>query len=244
MGIFDEDIFYNRDDYDELSFSEHRDLFLRIRKWVVDADKQVRYNKDKYRKLVTKKIEEIAGYACTGHIPSQDYMGYIYKRGFSDFFPINYKRALEWNIIAARNSSKLAPQKMKAFLNPAIDRFFDFSVIDDRRFKQIVKVNGLNQTNYYWFLSQYICDILYGEMKLNPAEMAKKELIEEDLNATGTIISLDRMRDRSVNQAFDKLIKELPADLKDEEDDRIIVSAKDLENPDEDDDINIDVSKV
>lgn len=236
MGMFDDEIFYNRDDYDSLDFAMHRDLFLRIRSWVLDADKPTRYNREKYRKLVTKKIEEIAGYACMGHIPSQDYMGYIYKRGLGDFFPINYKRALEWNIMAARNSSKLAPQKMKVFLNPAIDKIFE-----SPRFGQIVKANGLNMRNYYWFLSQYICDILYNEMKLSPADMAKKEIIEEDLNETGTIISLDRMRDRSVQKAVEQLVKELPADIKDDGD--IIVSADDLKDPDEED-IEVDVSKV
>ena len=236
MGIFDKEELYNRDDYDELDFIIHRDLFLRIRGWVADADKPTRYNKEKYRKLVTKKIEEVAGFACMGHIPSQDYMGYIYKRGFGDFFPINYKRALEWNVIASRNSSKLAPQKMKAFLNPAIDKVFE-----SPRFTQIAKANSLNLRNYYWFLSQYICDILYAEMKLNPAEMAKKELVEEDLNETGTIISLDRMRDRSVDKALEQLIQELPPDIKDDGD--IIVSASDLVNPDEED-IEIDTSKV
>jgi len=116
MGIFENEVYYNRESFGALEFAHQRDVFLRIRSWVATVPLEVRYNNSQYRKTILKRIEQIAGYACSGHIPAQDYMGYIYKRGFSTFFPVNYRRALEWNIIAARNGSKLAPQKMKIFL--------------------------------------------------------------------------------------------------------------------------------
>lgn len=235
MGIFDNQNYYNREEYDKLSFTVQKDLFLRIRTWVATVDKEVRYNNDLYRKTIIKKIEQICSFACAGHIPAQDYMGYIYKRGFGDFFPTSYRRALEWNIIAAANCSKLAPDKMKTFLNPAVDLIFECD-----RIGQIIKFNELNKSNYFWFLSQYVCDLLIVDMKLNPAEMATKQLIEEDSNENKAIIYLDRLRDRVVRQAIDKLIKALPPEMAEED----IPFTEDMLDPQSDDfsdiDINID----
>lgn len=208
MNLFDNQNYYDKDSFNELSYDDQKELFVRIRSWVASADNSIRYNKDKFQKSVIKKIEQICAYACSGHVPSQDYMGYIYKRGFDDFFPINYKRSLEWNIIAARNGSKLAPQKMKAFMNPAIDM-----ILISERWGQIIKFNDLNLQNYFWFLSQYVCDILYDELSLDPVEMSKKELIEEDTNERATRVFFDRFRDRSVEKAIKVLVDKLPEDM-------------------------------
>ena len=213
MNLFDNEKYYNKEDFDKISYANQKELFLRIRSWVATADNEIRYNRDKFKKLVIKKIEQICAYACSGHIPSQDYMGYIYKRGFPDIFPVNYKRALEWNIIAAANYSKLAPQKMKAFMSPAVDM-----ILTSERWGQIIKFNDLNLTNYFWFLSQYVCDILYKELNLNPVEMSKKELIEEDTSERRTRIFFDRFRDRSVEKAIEILNNQLPEDMPENED--------------------------
>lgn len=242
MNLFENQKYYNREDFDKLSYDDQKELFLRIRSWVASVDMETRYVKDKYKSTIIKRIEQICAYACSGHVPSQDYMGYIYKRGFSDFFPINYKRSVEWNIIAASSGSKLAPQKMKTFMNPAIDM-----ILLSERWGQIIKYNDLNLSNYFWFLSQYICEILYKELGLNPVEMSKKPLIEEDTNENATRVFLDRFRNKSVEQALKVLVDQLPADmpkvkevgtgealLKDEED----KSLNDF------DDINIDIEDI
>ncbi len=208
MGIFENEVYYDKEEFGTLEFAHQRDVFLKIRTWVASVPLEVRYNNALYRKTILKRIEQIAGYACSGHIPAQDYMGYIYKRGFSTFFPVNYRRGLEWNIIAARNGSKLAPQKMKIFLNPAIDM-----IVLSPKWAQIIKYNDLNRSNYFWFLSQYVCDILYSDMKLSAVEMAKLPLIEDDSNESRTVISLDKMRDESVRKAIQVLESRLPEDM-------------------------------
>jgi len=216
MNLFENEKYYSKEEFDKLDYETQKELFLRIRMWVPNVDDETRYNKDKFKKVIIKKIEEICAYACSGHIPSQDYMGYIYKRGFDDFFPINYKRSTEWNIIAASNLSKIAPQKMKAFMNPAIDM-----ISYSPRWAQIIKYNDLNLKNYFWFLSQYVCDILYKELSLNPVEMAKKELIEEDTNERRVRIFFDRFRDRSVEKAIEVLEKQLPENMEEVEEDGV-----------------------
>ena len=92
MNLFENQKYYNRNDFDKINYEDQKELFLRIRSWVPTASNEIRYNKDKYKKYIIKKIEQICAYACSGHIPSQDYMGYIYKRGFADIFPVNYKK--------------------------------------------------------------------------------------------------------------------------------------------------------
>ena len=240
MNIFDNQKYYNKDDYNELSYDDQKELFIRIRSWVATASNDIRYNKDKFKKSVIKKIEQICAFACSGHVPSQDYMGYIYKRGFDEFFPINYKRSLEWNIIAAKNGSKLAPQKMKAFMSPAVDM-----VLVSEKWGQIVKYNDLNLQNYFWFLSQYVCDILYDELSLDPIEMSKKELIEEDTNERATRIFFDRFRDRSVEKAIKVLEDKLPEDMPEVEEEGFGEELlKDENGNDDDTDMDINIEDI
>ncbi len=243
MNLFENPKYYNREDFDKLSYDDQKELFLRIRSWVATVDMQTRYIKDKYKNTIIKRIEQICAYACSGHVPSQDYMGYIYKRGFSDFFPINYKRSVEWNIIAASSGSKLAPQKMKTFMNPAVDM-----ILLSPKWGQIIKYNDLNLANYFWFLSQYICEILYKELNLNPVEMSKKELIEEDINENRTRVFLDRFRNKSVEQALEILVQQLPEDMPEIKNNGVGESMlKEEENAKSNndfDDINIDIEDI
>lgn len=207
MNLFENQKYYSKDSFDKISYDDQQEIFLRIRAWLPQVDERVRYDKDKFRKIIIKRLEQVCAYACAGHIPSQDYMGYIYKRGFADIIPINYKRSIEWSIIASRNGSKLAPQRMKTFMDPAVDM-----VMLSDRWGEIIKYNSLNKKNYFWFLCQYICEVLYIDLKLDPVEMAKKDLIEEDTNEKKARIFFDRFRDRSVESAIEKLLQQLPKD--------------------------------
>ncbi len=240
MNLFENQNYYNKESFDKISYEDQKEIFLRIRSWVAKVDNETKYVKEKFKKVVTKRIEQICAYACSGHIPSQDYMGYIYKRGFADFFPINYKRSIEWNVIAAANGSKLAPQKMKAFMNPAIDM-----ILLSEKWGQIIKYNDLTLKNYYWFLSQYVCEILYKELALDPVEMAKKELIEEDTSERRTRIFFDRFRNRSVEQALKILEEQLPEDMPENKDEGFGEELlKDPDMKDDDDIVNINIEDI
>ncbi len=206
MGVFENQHYYDKYTFSEFEFVQQRDVFLKIRHWVATVPLEVRYNNAMYRKTIIKRIEQVAAYACAGHIPAQDYMGYIYKRGFSTFFPENYERALFWNIIAASNGSKLAPQKMKMFLNPAIDQ-----IVLSPRWAQIVEYNDLNRSNYFWFLGQFVCDYLKKALKLDAKEMAHLKLIESDeVEESRIIVKYDKVRNTCVQEAIEELVKQLP----------------------------------
>lgn len=240
MNLFENQNYYSKESFDKISYEDQKEIFLRIRSWVVTVDNETRYVKEKFKRVVTKRIEQICAYACSGHIPSQDYMGYIYKRGFAEFFPINYKRSIEWNVIAAANGSKLAPQKMKAFMNPAIDM-----ILLSPKWGQIINFNDLTMKNYYWFLSQYVCEILYKELGLDPVEMSKKELIEEDTNERRTRIFFDRFRNRSVEQALKILEEQLPEDMPENTEDGVGEELlKDPDSRDDDDIGNISIEDI
>ena len=150
MNLFENQEYYSKETFDKIDYNDQQELFLRIRAWLPTVTEEERYDKKRYQKIIIKRLEQICAYACAGHIPSQDYMGYIYKRGFGNIIPINYKRSLEWNIIASRNGSKLAPQKMKAFMDPAI-----FMIMNSDRWGQIVKYNDLNLSSSCDFEAYY-----------------------------------------------------------------------------------------
>lgn len=238
MNLFDNQDYYSKESFDKIDYEDQQELFLRIRAWLPTASERDRYDKNKYKKIIIKRLEQICAYACAGHIPSQDYMGYIYKRGFGDIIPINYQRSLEWNIIAARNGSKLSPQKMKAFMDPAI-----IMIMNSDRWGQIVKYNDLNLSNYFWFLSQYVCENLYVDLNLDPSEMAKKELIEEDTNERKARILFDRFRDRSVALAVQRLVDQLPADMPDVDNSSNVLDTK-KDSDSDDTDITIDIEDI
>ncbi len=238
MNLFDNPNYYSKETFDKIDYKDQQELFLRIRAWLPTVPEKDRYDKNKYKKIIIKRLEQICAYACAGHIPSQDYMGYIYKRGFGDIIPINYKRALEWNIISARNGSKLSPQKMKTFMDPAI-----FMIMNSEKWGQIVKYNDLNLSNYFWFLSQYVCENLYVDLKLDPAEMAKKDLIEEDTNERKARIVFDRFRDRSVTLAIQRLVDQLPDDMPEVENTPDVLGTK-SDTDSDDGDITIDIEDI
>lgn len=209
MGVFENPHYYDKNKFSELEFAQQRDVFLKIRSWVATVTGDARYNNALYRKTIIKRIEQVCAYACAGHIPAQDYMGYIYKRGFSTFFPENYERALQWNIIAASNGSKLAPQKMKMFLNPAIDK-----ILLSPRWSQIIKYNDLNRSNYFWFLSQFVCDYLYKDLKLDPKAMTQLPLISSDeTEESRIVVKYDKIRNECIDEAIKELVNQLPEDM-------------------------------
>ena len=84
MNLFENPKYYDKDEYFSLSEAEQNELFLHIRSWLPKVPEAVRYKKDKYKQEILNRIEQVCAYACSGHVPSQDYMGYIYKRGFLD----------------------------------------------------------------------------------------------------------------------------------------------------------------
>ena len=131
---------------------------------------------------------------------------------------------------------------MKTFMNPAVDM-----VLMSPRWGQIIKFNDLNLKNYFWFLSQYVCEILYKELNLDPVEMSKKDLIEEDTNEKRTRIFFDRFRNRSVEKAIEVLVEQLPEDMPENEDEGFgedLLKNPDAENEPEDDIANLNIEDI
>ena len=118
-------------------------------------------------------------------------------------------------------------------------------ILVSEKWGQIIKFNDLNLRNYFWFLSQYVCDVLYKELNLNPVEMSKKDLIEEDTNERRTRIFFDRFRDRSVEKAIEILNKQLPEDMPENEDEGVAEELlKDEDNVDVDDITDISIEDI
>ena len=120
-------------------------------------------------------------------------------------------------------------------------------VLMSPRWGQIIKFNDLNLKNYFWFLSQYVCEILYKELNLDPVEMSKKDLIEEDTNEKRTRIFFDRFRNRSVEKAIEVLVEQLPEDMPENEDEGFgedLLKNPDAENEPEDDIANLNIEDI
>ena len=83
---------------------------------------------------------------------------------------------------------------------------------------------------------------MFAKIYINPVEMAKKELIEEDTNESRTRIFFDRFRNRSVEKAIKDLVEKLPENMPQNEDEGFGEELLKDPNAKEDDDNITDIN--
>ena len=135
-----------------------------------------------------------------------------------------------------------------------IDGFFNASKEVMKIIKTVGDKFGINSQDELWLNNSVqnlndppaegVCDILYDELSLNPVEMSKKELIEEDTNERATRIFFDRFRDRSVEKALKVLIDKLPEDMPEVEEEGFGEELLKDENGDDDDDMDVNIEDI
>lgn len=102
---------------------------------------------------------------------AQDYLAYIFKKGFFDVVPINYERFMQWQILAGASGNQFAIDKLALFLNFAFGKIL---VVDDIDF--LIKRNNLTESNYEYVIGRLLCEAIADELRLDPETLVKQPL--------------------------------------------------------------------
>lgn len=135
--------------------------------------------------------------AVKNDVIAQDYLAYIFKRGFENVIPVNYEKSMQWQILAGANGNQFAIDKLSLFLNYALN---EISMADD--FGYILARNELNQNNFTYIVGKLICEAIVDELQISPEKLVKAELNHIEFNA-----KIMRTFDRSRNYAVPKVLK-------------------------------------
>lgn len=155
-------IFENDYDYDELKnyFNIVRDQIERN----VRPDPDARVNEEEFFLM----LNEIIDAAEKGDVIAQDFIAYMYKRGYYKIIPQSMKIYMQWSVLAAANGNKYTIEKLKIFLTPAIN-----NVCSEPDFEQIAERNGLYLDNFEYVISRLFCQAIVDYLKLEASEMIK-----------------------------------------------------------------------
>lgn len=113
-------------------------------------------------------LNEIINAAEENDVVAQDFIAYLYKRGYQGIIPSSAKIYMQWSVLAAANGNKYTIEKLKIFLTPAIN-----NVCMEPDFDEIAARNDLYLENFEYVISRLFCQAMVDYMKLDVQEMVK-----------------------------------------------------------------------
>lgn len=128
---------------------------------------------------------------------AQDYLAYIFKKGFFDVVPVNYEKYMQWQILAAANGNQFAIDKLMLFLNFAITE-----IVSAEDIVYIIKRNNLTEENYPYVLGRLICEAIADELRLDAEALIKEQPVHQEFD-----IKSMRNFDRARNFVIGKILK-------------------------------------
>lgn len=135
--------------------------------------------------------------AVNNDIIAQDYLAYIFKKGYEDVIPVNYEKSMQWQILAGANGNQFAIDKLSLFLNFALNEIMFAEDIG-----YILSRNELNKNNFTYIAGRLICEAIVDELQIIPERIVKEELRHMEFNAKAM-----RIFDRARNFAIPKVLK-------------------------------------
>lgn len=128
---------------------------------------------------------------------AQDYIAYIFKKGFNGVVPVNYKKFMEWQILAGANGNQYSIDKLALFLNYA---FNEILLVEDIEY--IAKRNNLVPENYQYVVGRLLCEAIADELRLDAETLAKEPITHQEFDP-----SIMRIFDRARNFVIPKILK-------------------------------------
>lgn len=128
---------------------------------------------------------------------AQDYLAYIFKKGFYDVVPVNYEKFMQWQILAAANGNQYSIDKLALFLNYA---FNEIVIAEDIEY--LAKRNNLTPQNFQYVIGRLLCEAIADELRLDAEELIKAPLTHQEFNP-----KVMRTFDRARNFIIPKILK-------------------------------------
>lgn len=113
---------------------------------------------------------EVKDGAREGDAVLQDVLAYYYKDGYPGWLYENYKRYMDWEILAGANGNKFAIDKLQFFMSYAYDE-----IVEDDLFPKIKYYNKIDEYNYIYIIGQKICEELATKLNLDAQTLAAEK---------------------------------------------------------------------
>ncbi len=179
----------------DLTPSECKDKFIKLRRDFLNKMEKAGF-KEKLD-VFTDLFEDVSVKAALGDIVCQDFLAYLYKKGWEDILPVNIDTSMKWQLLAGANGNGFAIEKLSLFLNSAIDKIL---LVDD--IAEIAEKNEIFQENYQFIIGRLICEAIVDELQINA-----KELIKEKLKTIEYDPKTLRVYDRARDQVLPRVLK-------------------------------------
>jgi len=127
---------------------------------------QLGRSKDNFSEL----FADIKEKASEGDAVMQDVLAYYYKDGFSGWLYENYKKYMDWELLAGANGNEFAIEKLQFFMGYAYDQ-----IIQSNLFPQIKYYHDIDEYNYIVKIGQRICEELVTKLNISAEVLASEK---------------------------------------------------------------------
>lgn len=183
--------------YIDMSFDEQASLY---RKFKAQFNALSVFSKQSADEKFYELLEECVMLAVEGDVIAQDFLAYIYKKGYDDLFEPNVLHAYKWGIVASANGSKLSMDRLKFFYQPAFYKIAEYDEVD-----QIIDEYKLNEENIEYFFARALADMIMSASNVNLVSLSKLDIIPNNFSEE-ELRELERVRDRVIGKMIKLLV--------------------------------------
>ena len=144
-------------------FIKRSDAFAKFLEWRKKLN-EASENSAKFEKLFAEAVKK----AGDSDAIMQDVVAYYYKSGVEGVLDENYKKYMNFEILAGAQGNEFAIEKLQFFLGNAYDR-----IVESAEFPQIKYYNDIDEFNYISIIGQRICAALVEKLELNAQTLSK-----------------------------------------------------------------------
>ena len=123
---------------------------------------------------------------------AQDYLAYIFKKGFGEVIPVNYEKYMQFEILAGANGNNFVIDKLNLFLNFALNEIL---YVED--FPYIASKNGITSRNFNYVVGRLICVGIADELRLDAEKLVKSPIEHKEFTAS-VMRDFDKARSASI----------------------------------------------
>ena len=135
------------------------------------------FETEKYSKASAsfmEAFEEAGSSAIEGNVVCQDFLAFLYKKGYQKLIPENYSLYMKWEILAAANGNCTAIDKLLVFFNYALN-----SIYENPNYNQIIQRNEIDDLDANYVFCKLLAEGIVDELKIDPKELVKITKTEE-----------------------------------------------------------------
>lgn len=183
-------------DWENMSYDEQSKYYRMFKK---QFDSLSDLNHKMANELFYQYLEETIILACGGDVIAQDFLAYIYKKGWDGVLKDSVLRAYKWGIVATANGSKLSSARLKFFFQPAF-----YVIAEHPKLDTIIDSYNLTSKNIEHFFASALSDMIMSASDVNLKALSQLP-IEPQVQTDENLRELERVRDRVIENMMSLL---------------------------------------